>query len=327
MSASIDVVAVGELIVDFTQSGTSESGQILFERNPGGAPANVVVTASKLGLTASFIGKVGADPQGDYLRRSLEEARVNVDSVISEPFAFTTVSFAELDPETGERRTCFARKPGADTLLRPEEVNLSLVRSCRVLHFGGVSLTDDPARSSTLFAVEEAENSGALISYDPNYRAALWKSVAAAADEMSDVLSHADLVKLSVDEAHAIFGTESIEGAAYATLARGPRLVAITLGADGAFLATRDAKAYVEAFPAAVVDVTGAGDVFWGAALAWLVGAHEVRTAADIDAMTSDELAACGRYACAAASISVERRGGIPSVPTAREVAERLARE
>ena len=327
MSASVDLVALGELIADFTQVGQSESGQALFERNPGGAPANVAVTAANLGLTAAFIGKVGTDPQGDYLRGVLDRAGVDTSGVIGEPFACTTFSFVEVDETTGERRFGFVRKPGADALLRPEEVDLELVRSCRVLHFGGVSLTEDPARTATLVAVEEAENAGALVSYDPNYRAPLWKSVTAAVDEMSEMLSHADLVKFSASEAKAIFGSESVEEAAYAALARGPRLVAITLGADGAFMATRDAKAYVPAFAAETLDTTGAGDVFWGAALAWLVGAHEVRNAADLDAMTDDELAACGRYACAAASVAIERRGGIPSVPTAREVAERLARE
>lgn len=325
MASTVDLAAIGELIVDLVQVDPSPSGQAQYRRSPEGSPACVVVTASSLGLSTAFMGKVGADPQGAFLRAQLDAGRVDTSSLVSEPYAFTTMSFDETG-EDGRRLRSYVRKPGADALLRPEEVNVGLARSCRVLHFGSMSLTDDPARAATLLAIEEAETAGALISYDPNYRPGLWKSHAAAADEMSDMLSHADLVKLGREEVQAIFGTENLEEAAYAALARGPRLVAITRGAEGALMMTRGAQADVAAFSAEAVDASGAGDVFWGAALAWLIGAREVRTAADLDALKDSELASCARYACAAASVSVERVGSIASVPTAREVAERLAR-
>ncbi|MBS5451035.1 MAG: carbohydrate kinase [Coriobacteriia bacterium] len=320
-----DLVALGELLIDFTQAGTSPTGQALFERNPGGAPANVLVAAARLGLSTQFVGKVGADGLGDFLRATLEAEGVNTNGLLQDCEACTTLAFVEVDPNTGERSFTFARKPGADTLLHPDEVSLEALDTCRVLHVGSISLTNDPARSATMFAVREAADAGALISYDPNYRPALWPDAQTAIEEMTGPLGSADLLKLNHDEAHLVFGTADASEAANMALARGVRLVAITRGGEGAYLATHAAQVSVPACPSRSVDTTGAGDAFWGAVLAWLLHDRGVHTAADIDALGADDLTACANFACAAAACCVRGRGGMPAMPTRTQVEEQLA--
>lgn len=317
IAKTVDIAALGELVVDFTQVGTSPAGRALFERNPGGAPANVLAHASRLGLSTQFIGKVGADAAGSFLRSTLEDAGVGTDGLLTDAAASTTLAFVEVSPSDGERSFSFMRAPGADTLLRADEVGLDLLHRCRILHVGSLSLTSEPARSTTLFAVEEAGEFGALISYDPNYRADVWPSRGVASDEIAGLLAAADLVKINREEVELVCGTVGVSiaserEAAETLLARGPRLVAITLGAQGAYLATRGAQARVAAVPCEVVDTTGAGDAFWGAALAWLVRERGVQTAADLDALSTEDLAACGSYACTAAAACVGYRGAWP---------------
>lgn len=322
----VDLAALGELLIDFTRAGASPTGQALFERNPGGAPANVAVAAARLGLTAQFVGKVGADAHGDFLRATLEGEGVGTNGLLQDPDACTTLAFVDVDPDSGERSFAFARKPGADMMLRPDEVSLEALDTCRVLHVGSISLTDDPARSATIFAVREASDAGALISYDPNYRPALWPDEQTAVEEMCDLLGSADLLKMSHEEAALLFGTEDTEEAARMALARGVRLVAITRGEGGAYLATHAAQISVASCPACCVDTTGAGDAFWGAVLAWLLRDRGVRTADDLDALGADDLTACADFACAAAACCVQGHGGMPSMATRAQVEEQLAK-
>ena len=183
-----DITALGELLIDFTPCGTSEAGRQLFEQNPGGAPANVLVSVSRLGQKAAFIGKVGDDMHGALLKKTLEENNVDTSGLIVDPNVFTTLAFVTLTD--GERNFSFARKPGADTQLRKEEVNLEILKNTRIFHFGSLSLTDEPARSATIYAVENAKQCGALISYDPNYRAPLWKDRETAVKEMRSVIKY-----------------------------------------------------------------------------------------------------------------------------------------
>ena len=167
-----DVTALGEVLIDFTPYGRSEAGRNLFEQNPGGAPANVLAALSKMGRKTAFIGKVGDDLHGVFLRKTLEDLGIDTSGMITDPAYFTTLAFVGL--ENGERSFSFARKPGADTQLRSDEIPERLLRETRIFHFGSLSLTDEPARQATLFAVKKAKENGALISYDPNYRAPLW---------------------------------------------------------------------------------------------------------------------------------------------------------
>lgn len=323
-SKPIDLTALGELLIDFTQAGHSPSGQALFERNPGGAPANVLVAATRLGLSTQFVGKVGADAQGDFLRATLEREGVCTNGLLQDPDACTTLAFVELDSQTGERSFTFARKPGADMMLRPDEVSLEALDTCRVLHVGSISLTDDPARSATIFAVSEAADAGALISYDPNYRPALWPDAQTAVEEITDLLGSTDLLKMNHEESQLIFGTADDEEAARMALARGVRLVAITHGTSGAYLATHAAHVNAPACPSSCVDSTGAGDAFWGAVLAWLLRDRGVQTAADLDALDENDLVSCAAFACATAACCVQKRGGMPAMPTREQVEEQL---
>ena len=320
-----ELVALGELLIDFTQAGCSQAGQALFERNAGGAPANVAVQAARLGIRAQFVGRVGADMHGDYLRRCLVENGVNASSVTRDPEAFTTLAFVEVDGRTGERAFSFARKPGADTRLCPDDLPIEALHACRVLHVGSLSLTDEPSRAATLRAVELAREAGALVSYDPNYRASLWPSQQEALERMACLLGQADLVKMNEGEARLLCGREDPEAAARCVLERGASLVAVTLGSEGALVATPSACVRVPSPACAPCDTTGAGDSFWGALLYQLVRVLDVRTPSDLARLDESALRAAARFACAAASLCVERPGGIPAMPSVAEVAARMA--
>ena len=322
---SPELVALGEVLIDFTQAGFSANGQVLFERNAGGAPANVAVQAARLGMSAQFVGKVGADMHGGFLRRSLQERGVDVSSVVQDPEAFTTLAFVEVDPRTAERSFSFARKPGADTRLSPAEVPERVIRDCYVLHVGSLSLTDEPARTATLHAVSVARQAGVLVSYDPNYRASLWPSEHEAGEQMSALLSRADLVKINEDEALLLCGTGNPEAAAQYILDQGAALAAVTLGSQGAFVATRVESVLVPTCPCQPRDATGAGDSFWGALLFQLVHEQGIRKANELAVLSREALFSAGSFACAAASCCVERPGAIPAMPGKREVFDRLA--
>ncbi len=385
------LVALGELLVDFTQAGTGSAGAqagadsagtTLFARHAGGAPANVAVAARRLGVPGAFIGKVGRDLHGDYLRETLEDEGLDLRGLSADDATFTTMSFVQVDAATGERSFAFARKPGADTRLSPEDVRscAGLIAAAEILHIGSLTLTDEPARSAQEEAVALARQAGTAVSYDPNWRPALWPDAKEALGLMRAAACQADLMKAGLDEARLLLGSGglaceeaggglpknkgltceearpfpgnrelSYKEAAAGLLAFAPRLrlVAITMGDEGAYLATRQARARVAAFPAQALDTTGAGDAFWGALLAWLLklpsvdGGGAARAGcpdrpgipvrpggqgllAAVDSLTERDLAACGAFACAAASLSVERPGGIPSMPTDREVAARV---
>jgi fructokinase len=311
---TFDVAALGELLIDFTQAGASEAGMRLFEQNPGGAVANVAVALARLGKKPAFVGKVGADMHGEFLRQTLAENGVDTSGLMMDETVFTTLAFVSLD-DSGERSFSFARKPGADTCLRPEELPHSLLEAARIFHFGSLSLTDEPARSATLEAVRIAKKAGALISCDPNYRASLWPGEAAAVSAIRAVLPLADIVKLSEEEAALVTGEDDMEKAAQAVLALGPACVVVTLGARGAAAWTQSAHASAPTFDAPVIDTTGAGDAFWGGFLYRLL-----ETAAPPAAPGGEALRGCLAFANAVASCAVQKRGAIPSLPHMEEV-------
>ena len=241
MEKEVDIVALGELLIDFTEAGYGKDGMKLFEQNPGGAPANLLTVASHMGCRTSFIGKVGKDMHGAFLKRTLQNEGIAVDHLIEDDKYFTTLAFVEID-ENGERKFSFARKPGADTQLRKEELDPTLLQKGKIFHFGSLSLTDEPAKSATLEAVHIAKDAGALISYDPNYRASLWKNEQTAVQEMKAVIPFADVMKVSDEESLLLTGKNSYEEAAEELLSMGPELIAITLGSDGVLVETTDGK-------------------------------------------------------------------------------------
>ena len=233
-----DLVALGEVLIDFTYYGQSEHGGALFEQNPGGAPANVVVVAAGLGLDTAFIGKVGADMHGDFLRQTLKAKGIEVKGLISATDTFTTMAFVKL--EGAERHFSFARKPGADMTLSDTEIDFDIVRAAKIFHFGSLSLTDEPSRNATIKAIEAAKAEGAVISYDPNYRPDVWKNVAEAKLRMRDAAQFADIIKISEEEAELLTDKSDPKAAAQALLEQGAACVIVTLGADGALAVTKE---------------------------------------------------------------------------------------
>ena len=206
----IDITAVGEILIDLTQSGHNELGIPVFAANPGGAPANLAVAAARLGASTAFIGKVGTDSFGTFLRNTLIENKVDVSGMITDPVSRTTLAVVALD-KTGERTFSFYRDPSADVNLRSEEISAEQLKNTKFLHFGSVSLTTDPARSATLYAAKTAKENGAIISYDPNYRASLWSDEATAIDRMLEPLTMVDVLKVSDEELPLLTGTTDLE--------------------------------------------------------------------------------------------------------------------
>ena len=309
-----DVVAIGELLIDFTDHGRSESGMRLFEQNAGGAPANVLAALAKLGHRTAFIGKVGQDGPGLFLRETLESHDIDTEGLVADPNTFTTLAFVALGPG-GERQFSFARKPGADTQLTVAELRLDIATAGHILHFGSLSLTHEPMRTTTIAAIQAARRHGRIISYDPNYRPLLWPSPEAAAEQMLAGLKLADLVKVSDEEIKLLTDTLDPQEAAGKLLTMGPKVVVVTMGKHGAMVATSHGSVTVPVFPGDVVDTTGAGDSFWGGFLSAFL--ERGLTPDTIDASVSYDLARVGN---AVATCCVGRRGGIPAMPTRDEV-------
>ncbi|NCB92131.1 MAG: carbohydrate kinase [Clostridia bacterium] len=312
-----DVTALGELLIDFTPYGDSEAGMALFEQNPGGAPANVLAAVSNLGLKPAFIGKVGDDMHGALLKDTLDKIGVDTSGLMVDPNFFTTLAFVSL--KNGERSFSFARKPGADTQLASEEINLDVVKNTKIFHCGSLSLTDEPARSATFFAVKEAKEAGAIISYDPNYRPLLWKTEEDAIEKMRSMVPFADIMKISDEETKLLSGKEDPVEAAEELLAQGVSCVVVTLGRDGALLKTKDIQVQAKGKDRKAVDTTGAGDSFWGGLLS-RIALNNVKPGE----LTKEQAEEYLNFANAVAGLCVEKRGAIPAMPTLEQVMNEL---
>lgn len=310
-----DVVALGESLIDFTPAGTNDQGMALFARNPGGAPANVLAMRAKLGGKTAFIGKVGSDAFGQFLRGTLERAGIDTSGMLADTAIPTTLAFVQLS-STGDRSFSFYRKPGADIMLCRQEVPPALLRSCRVFHFGSVSLTDEPCRSATLWAARQARQAGALISYDPNYRPLLWQNTETAIDQMLEAMRLAHLVKVSDEELVLLTGTQDLEAGAAKLRGLGPAAVVVTQGAGGAFVQTAAGSVQRPAYPYAAVDTTGAGDAFWGALLSRVDGLG----LSGLQALSANDWVSILDFANAAGSLTITKRGAIPAMPDAEAI-------
>jgi len=314
-----DITAFGDLLIDYTPAGKSPSGMELFEQNPGGAPANVLACASRLGHKTAFIGKIGVDLQGEFLRKTLQAANINTDGLISDENYFTTLAFVGL-LENGERSFSFARKPGADTKISKEDVNPTIIRNSRIFHFGSLSLTDSSARETTYFALEEAKKANCIISYDPNYRPLLWKNKELAKEQMRAVLPYVDIIKLSDEETELLTDHDDPRTAAEYLIDNGIKLAAVTLGKHGVLIATKDGCETVPGFPVDAIDTTGAGDAFWGAFL-YSIGALD-ETIGELQFSKVLEIA---KFANAAAALCVTKRGAIPAMPQLKDIVTLLS--
>lgn len=309
-----DITALGELLIDFTPCGISEAGMKIFEQNPGGAPANVLVAAGNFGAKTAFIGKVGKDMHGEFLKETLKKYNIETKGLIMDEKVFTTLAFVSLN-EKGERTFSFARKPGADTCLTKEEVNLELIKECKIFHFGSLSLTDNPSKEALLYALKKAKEMNKIISYDPNYRPLLWKNKDTAVKEMRAVIKYADIMKISDEETELLTGYKEPEKAASKLIEQGVSLVFVTLGSEGSFLKTKDFQIRVKSKKCNVVDTTGAGDAFWGAILYKL--AERENSVFQISEKEGTEYL---KFANTAAGICVEKRGAIPAMASLEEL-------
>ncbi|WP_409343190.1 carbohydrate kinase family protein [Paenibacillus sp. MBLB4367] len=312
-----DVVALGEYLIDFLPAGRSEAGQPLFERNPGGAPVNVLAALAKLEKKTAFIGKVGKDPFGEYLRDVLLEQGIDASGLVFAPRAHTTMAFVQLD-EQGERSFHFCRQPGADQELSGEEIDKRLLEKTAIFHFGSISMTADPSYTATLQAVRHAKASGAVISYDPNLRPALWEDEAHARRTIEEGFLYADLVKISQEELLFLSGTGDLEAGSKQLAERFPalKLLLVTLGSEGTFYYRgTGASGHVPAFEVRTVDTTGAGDGFFGA---FLYRAAESGKA--LEAWEKPELEEAVAFANAAGALATTRKGAIPSMATKEEI-------
>ncbi|MEI7025621.1 PfkB family carbohydrate kinase [Paenibacillus sp. y28] len=319
------VVCIGELLIDFVpeENGLPLAEVPLFRKAAGGAPANVAAAVAKLGGASRFIGKIGADPFGQFLRETLVSAKVDP-ALVETGEARTGLAFVSLRAD-GERDFLFYRQPAADMLLHSSELQDAWFADAAILHFGGVSLIHEPCRSATLAAAERARRLGALVSYDPNVRMTLWgDDTERARCEMLAPMAHADVVKVSEEEIHFLTGTEDLLQGAHQLLEQGPQVIVATLGAEGSRFITSLADIAVPAPRVNAIDTTGAGDGFVGGLLyqltQWAIAPVQIGRALADEGFVRE----IGRFASAVGALTTTRRGAIPALPTREEVERAL---
>ena len=319
MKKSFDVLALGELLVDFTENGTSEQGNPLLEANPGGAPCNVLAMLQKLGKRTAFIGKVGKDMFGQQLRKAAEDAGICMDFLREDAFVHTTLAFVKTFPN-GDRDFSFYRDPGADMMLQASELPLEALKDCRIFHFGTLSMTDPEVRLATRKAANLAKEAGALLSFDPNLRPPLWHSLEDAKEQISWGLAHCDILKIADNELEFMTGeTDFAKGAAilkeqYPNI----RLLNVTAGADGSYSFYGDGCVFVPSFClGGTIETTGAGDTFCACVLNFALE-H------GLDRLSEKDLREMLRFANAAAYLVTTRKGAIRSMPEREQVQEIL---
>ena len=305
----IDVVALGEVLIDFASRGTDANGYPLMQALPGGAPANFLAALTKYGKSTAFLGKVGDDAFGHLLVGTARDAGIETCGIVVDPDVFTTLAFVTFDA-SGDRSFSFARKPGADTRLNWEEVDRKLIDEARVFHFGTLSLTDEPVRTTTQKCVAYAKAQGKLITCDPNLRKPLWRSEEEAREQILWSLQQADVVKISDDEVDFLWGCTPQEGADKLLKEFGVSLAMVTLGPKGCLLKTANAVCQVESPKVSPVDTTGAGDIFGGSAVYRLLELNK-----PLAELTAEDLRDSAAFASTAASLSTEVPGVIPSIP------------
>lgn len=315
MEKKFDVVALGELLIDFTCNGVSPQGNMMYEANPGGAPCNVLALLAKMGKRTAFVGKVGSDQFGQLLRETGVDAGIDMDALVMDPSAHTTLAFVKTE-ENGDRDFSFYRDPGADMLLRGDEVPEDLIAGARIFHFGSLSLTNEPVRGATQKAVALARECGAVISFDPNLRPPLWDSLEHAKEQIAWGLSQCDVVKIADNELLFMTGEEDFDAGAAELKRQFPdlRLINVTAGAQGSYSYYNGMKAFQPGVTlGGVIETTGAGDTFCGSVLNYLLE-H------GLEDLTEGDLAQMLRIANAAAYLVTTKRGAIRSMPEPEQI-------
>jgi fructokinase len=310
-----DVVAIGELLIDFTPMGKSAEGKPMYEQNPGGAPANVVALLAKWGKKTSFTGKVGSDFFGSFLKETLAGYGIDISGLTSTNQANTTLAFVQIDDQ-GDRAFSFYRNPGADMLLTIEDIKEEQIGASKILHFGSVSLTGGPATEATWHAVKIAMERGKVISFDPNLREHLWSSLALAKEQILTGLSIADIVKMSEEELEFVTGNQQIEEAVKELMSKFPiKLLFITLGAKGCFYCYKEYSAYISGYAVDAVDTTAAGDAFFGAVLHQLL-----ERKLDLEELNTKSIEGIVQFANAVGALTTTKKGAITSLPEYEQV-------
>ncbi len=312
-----DVVAMGELLIDFTPSGLSTSGNQLFEQNPGGAPANVLASMAKLNKKCAFIGMVGHDQFGVFLKDVLQDIGIDIRGLRQSKEYHTTLAFVHLTSD-GDRSFSFYRNPGADMMLRPEDLDFEVIGQAKIFHFGSISLTSEPARSATLAAVKFAKAQGKLVSYDPNYRPLLWPCKEQAVEMMKSGLEYTDILKISENELELLTGTTDLARGSALLYKMGISVVLVTLGSEGCYYSYQGGSGKIPAFHVDTIDTTGAGDAFLGGVLYWFSQFNLL----EIQKLDLDEFIKIITFANAVGGLTTTQKGAIPALPSLKEITE-----
>ena len=310
---SLDVIALGELLMDFTTVGQSQQGNDLFEACPGGAPCNVLAILNKLGDKTSFIGKVGPDQFGVLLRHLLGEIGIGTTHLVTDPTVNTTLAFVHTGPN-GERDFSFYRNPGADMLLSTDDIDPAFIQTSRAFHFGSLSMTHEGVRAATKKAVQAAKDGGLLISFDPNLRKPLWQDLSTAAEQMRYGLSVCDMAKIADNEVEFLTGKTDLDAGVRELIDEYHiPLVFLTMGPNGSTAYFKGEVVRQEGFSVASIETTGAGDTFCGTALHFVLEAG-------LDNLDTEKLQDILTFANAAAAIVTTRKGAIRAMPNPDEV-------
>lgn len=308
-----DVVAMGELLIDFTPNGHSENGHILFEQNPGGAPANFLSMLSNLGLRTSFIGKVGNDQFGTILQDSLMKSNVNTDGLVFTDDIKTSLAFVHLHSD-GERSFSFYR--GADLAIQKNEVAYNIIENSKLFHFGSISMTNNPTRDATLQAVKYAKSKKKIISYDPNFRQSLWDDRLSAKKQIEEGLYYTNILKLSEEEHYLLTEANEFKGGTNLLYKKyGINLIFVTLGNKGCFFRFKDETGVVPGYEVNVIDTTAAGDSFFGSIIYKII-----RHSESLNDLNSASLIEYIRFANAAGALTTTKKGGIPALPKLKDI-------
>lgn len=315
MAKKYDVIALGELLIDFTMNGQSEQGNNMFEACPGGAPCNVLALLNKMGKKTAFIGKVGKDQFGTLLRDTITEAGIDASNLMVDENVNTTLAFVHTFPD-GDREFSFYRNPGADMMLTADEVNPEVVKDTKLFHFGTLSMTHEGVREATKKAVETAKANGCLVSFDPNLRPPLWSSLDLAKEQMEYGFGKCDILKISDNEIQFVSGKEDYdEGIAYLQETYNIPLILLTMGKDGSRAYYKGMRVERPGFSVKAIETTGAGDTFCGSSLNYLVD-H------DFENLTEEQLGEMLTFANAAAALVTTKKGAIKAMPVKEEVLE-----
>lgn len=314
-----DVTALGELLIDFTENGTSAQGNPILEANPGGAPCNVLAMLSRLGKKVAFIGKVGKDMFGEQLKNAIEEVGIDSRNLVIDEDVRTTLAFVHTYPD-GDRDFSFYRNPGADMMLTKEEVQVDLIQNSKIFHFGTLSSTHEGVKEATRYAIDVAKENGCIISFDPNLRPPLWKDLEDARVEIEYGLTKCDILKISDNEVEFLFGTTDYDkGAALIREKYNIPLVMITLGKEGSRAYYKDLRVEVAPFlQENTIETTGAGDTFCASALNYVLE-H------GLENLTEENLKELLTFANAGASIITTKKGALRVMPSRQEVVDFIA--